>query len=251
MADEAEIYNKMGNFYDLVYPEDFDSEFYLKEARKCGGKVLELGCGTGRITIKLMKAGIDITGLDISERMLKLLEKNAGKEGLKPKTCLGDMRDFKIDEQFRLAIFPYRSFLHMLTRDDREKVLKNVYSHLEDGGKIVLHIYRPSEEELGCTGRLRKIDKSEVIKDNKRYVLDWSMQYYPENRNADYVITVNDENGNEVNRFEMTISFVTLEELKTLLGKAGFSNIKAYCGFDYEEFNEYCQEVVVVAEKWA
>lgn len=249
MAKESDVYNKMGDFYDLVYSEEYDSEFYLKEARKCGGRVLELGCGTGRIAIKLTKAGIDVVGLDISEKMLELLESNAKKEGLKVKTHLGDMKDFKISEKFRLAIFPYRSFLHLLTKSDREKTLKNVYSHLEKGGKIILHLYNPSEEELQKTGELHQIDRSTAVKEGKKFFLKWFLQYHPENGNADYVIVVKDKSGAEVNRFEMTISFAALDEVKELLENTGFRNIKTYCGFEYDDFDEFCQEAVVVAEK--
>jgi len=246
---ESEVYDQMGDFYDFVYSEDFDSDFYLKEAEKAKGKVLELGCGTGRIGIKLVKAGIDVTGLDISEKMLELLQRNATKERLKIKTHLGDMRDFKINEKFKLAIFPYRSFLHLLTRGDREKTLANIHSHLEKNGKVIIHIYNPSEEELKCTGELHKIDSNTVVKDGEKYHLDWFMQYHTENGTSDYVILVKDKNGNEVNKFEMKISFVSPDELKEILGKTGFRNIKTYCGFEYDELDEYCQEIVVVAEK--
>ncbi len=245
----ASVYDKMGDFYDLVYSEMFDSDFYLKEAKKCKGKVLELGCGTGRIIIRLLKEGIDATGLDSSEKMLEILEKNAGRAGLKPKTHLGDMRDFKISEKFRLAIFPYRSFLHLLTAADREKTLGNVYSHLEKGGKVIIHLYNPSREELGYTDEMHPADTDTVVKEGKTLTLRWFMQYHPENGIADYAISVMDEEGREVNRFEMTVSFVTPDEMRGLLEKAGFRNIKAYCGFDYEEYDGMCQEVLVVAEK--
>ncbi len=249
MADEAEVYDNMGDFYDLVYSDDFDSDFYIKEARACGGKVLELGCGTGRITMKLIKAGMEVTGLDISETMLELLEKNAAREGLRTKTHLGDMRDFRIQEKFRLAIFPYRSFLHILTDEDRKKTLGNVYSHLEKGGRIIIHIYSPSENELKCRGKLHEIERNRVWKGGRRYDLIWFMQYHPEDGTADYAIDVKDEKGNKTNRFEMKISFIGPEKLKKLLEETGFRNIKLYGGFDYERFDGSSQEVVVVAEK--
>jgi len=249
MAGEAEVYDSMGDFYDLVYSEDFDSGFYLREARECGGKVLELGCGTGRITLKLLKAGIDVTGLDVSEKMLELLKENAESAGLKVKTHLGDMRDFRIPAKFGLAIFPYRSFLHLLADADRRKTLRNVYLHLEKGGRIAIHIYNPSAEELKCTGILHEIEKNTVRKGGRKCELVWLMQYHPENGTADYIIDVKDEKGNGINKFEMTISFVEPEKLEKLLREAGFRNIKLYGGFNYEKYDASSQEVVVVAEK--
>ncbi len=249
MPEEPNVYDEMGDFYDFVYSEDFDSDFYLKEAKACKGKVLELGCGTGRITVRLLKEGIDITGLDMSEKMIELLERKAGKEGLKAKTHLGSMTDFKIDDRFKLAIFPYRSFLHLLSTAEREKTLANIYSHLEKGGKIILHIYNPSEQELDCTDTLHKIDEHTIVKEGKKYTMKWFLRYYPEKGTADYAILVFDETGREVNKFEMTIFFVTPDELKALLEKTGFKNITTYCGFEYEDYDGMCQEIVMVAEK--
>jgi len=249
MSKEADVYDQMGDFYDFVYSEGFDSDFYLKEAKKAKGRVLELGCGTGRIAIKLAKEGIEVTGLDMSEKMLELLKRNADKAGVQVKTHLGDMRSFEIDDGFKLAIFPYRSFLHLLSSGDREKTVRNVYNHLEDKGKIILHIYHPSQDELDCTGEFHKIDENTVVKEGRTYTLKWFLQYKHENGTADYMISVLDENGEEKEKFEMTIFYVTLNEIKTILEKTGFRNIKAYCGFDYEDYNPMCQEVVVVAEK--
>lgn len=249
MAKEADVYDQMGDFYDLVYSEAFDSDFYLKEAKKTGGKVLELGCGTGRISIKLARNGIKVTGLDMSDKMLELLKWNAMEAGVDVKTHLGDMRDFRIGDKFGLAIFPYRSFLHILSASDREKTISNVYKHLKKGGRIALHIYQPSQGELDCTGEFHKIDENTAVKEGKKYTLRWFLRYHPENGTADYIILVLDKDENEREKFEMTISFVTVNELKDILEKTGFKNIKAYCGFDYEDYDTMCQEVMVVAEK--
>ena len=114
---------------------------------------------------------------------------------------------------------------------------------------MITHIYNPSQEELEFSDRLHAVDTNTVVKEGREFNLKWFMQYHPENGLADYVIIVNDDKGNEVNRFEMTIYFVKFEELKEMLESQGFRNIRAYCGFNYEEYNEFCQEVVVVAEK--
>lgn len=66
-------FDRIARFYDYEnkgYVKDIP--FYLEYAKNCGGEVLELGCGTGRILIPMAKAGITITGLDISGEMLKI-----------------------------------------------------------------------------------------------------------------------------------------------------------------------------------
>ena len=62
----------LAELYDLVpgYSGRRDLQFYLDLCRDGGGKVLELGCGTGRVLLPVASAGVDIVGLDLSEHML-------------------------------------------------------------------------------------------------------------------------------------------------------------------------------------
>ncbi|NYZ77126.1 hypothetical protein H0O02_02305, partial [Candidatus Micrarchaeota archaeon] len=69
------------------------------------------------------------------------------------------------------------------------------------------------------------------------------------NGTADYVIEVKDNEGKNVNRFEMTVSFIDTKRLRGLLEECGFRSIKTYCGFDYGAFDDSCSEIVVMAEK--
>lgn len=79
-ADVDHIYFN-GRYYDYQY-KDFNEDipFWIKQARKYGEPVLELACGTGRITIPIAKEGIKIVGLDISQPMLAEAKKKAQKE---------------------------------------------------------------------------------------------------------------------------------------------------------------------------
>ena len=74
-------YNEFAELYDDVSKGlTGELEFYLKEAKKAKGKVLEAACGTGRILLPLLEAGIDIEGFDISKSMLDVLKQKAKKK---------------------------------------------------------------------------------------------------------------------------------------------------------------------------
>ncbi len=78
---EGLLYN--GRHYDLTNRDIVeDIPFYLNQVRKYGEPVLELACGTGRITIPLAEQGIQITGLDITDSMLAQAKKKAAGNGL-------------------------------------------------------------------------------------------------------------------------------------------------------------------------
>ena len=96
------------SMYDWIYSwKQDDISFYVNEARKSGGPVLELGCGTGRITIPVAKSGTEIVGMDISTKMLDLAQEKANRQ-ITDTTNLtfikGDMTHFSLNQKFSLVL---------------------------------------------------------------------------------------------------------------------------------------------------
>lgn len=244
-----EVYEDMAEVYDLIYGDQVDAEFYLREARNARGPVLEVGCGTGRILLRLVQAGIDAEGLDLSKKMLGVLKKKAEALKLDPKVMQADMRDFKIGKKFKLIIVPYRSFLHLASGADRKKALLNFKEHLADGGRLVMHCYNPSGEEFSMTGRFHRIALEKLRgPDGTRYLLDWYLDYDPKSRLARYKIIMSPEKGAS-RTFVMDIAYISLKEMERLFAECGYRYVRAYCGFDYGQIDENCREAVWIAEK--
>jgi SAM-dependent methyltransferase len=122
-----------------------DVEFYLEQARRYGGPILELGCGTGRILSPLAQAGYEVAGLDLSRAML---DQAAAKPELHGRVLEGDMRDFNIDRSFALIIIAARSFQHLIEPADQRAALSCVRRHLSLGGHLVLDMFDPNFELL-------------------------------------------------------------------------------------------------------
>jgi ubiquinone/menaquinone biosynthesis C-methylase UbiE len=83
MRDQNQAGGLIFDFYDLRIEGDYrpisgDVPFYLRQARKTGGPILELACGTGRIAIPLARAGFEVVGLDKSRAMLRIARAKAG-----------------------------------------------------------------------------------------------------------------------------------------------------------------------------
>lgn len=243
-----DVYSEIAEFYDLIYYDRYDLEFYLNEARNARGPVLEIGCGTGRIMLKMLQEGIDVTGIDLSQKMLDVLKSKAKSMGLYPKAFVGDMRTFKLDNEFNLIVIPYRSFLHLLNDGDRKIALLNFQKHLKKGGRLIIHTYNPSEFDLSLSEGFHHIDAENLkAQDGTPYSIDWYLDFDRKKNIANYRIVL--KKLEKEHSFEMTISHLPVKEMKMLLEKTGFKNVKCFCGFNYSDFNGKCNEVLWFAEK--
>jgi len=245
-----DVYDRMADLYDFIYSGDFDLDFYEEEAKKAKGPILEVGCGTGRVMLELIKKGIAVDGLDISKEMLRILKNKARMMGYSPRLYHADMRDFSLKKKYSLIIVPYRSFLHLSTDEDRLASLKKMNSHLRKGGKIMLHLYVPSEDEITTANEFRPIDCDSFTIGSRKFHTFWYMKYSEKGKRADYLIELH-EGDKKIKEFKMEIYFVPYAAMKKMLKKAGFEKIVAYADFSDKTFlpDEGAKEVIWVAEK--
>jgi SAM-dependent methyltransferase len=125
-----------------------DVPFYLEEARRARGPVVELGVGTGRIAVPIAADGIRVIGVDSSRAMLEVCAERAALAGAVLDLRLGDLREPPVDEQVPLVICPFRSLLHMHSDDDRRRALRAVRRLLRPGGRFVFDVFTPSREDI-------------------------------------------------------------------------------------------------------
>ena len=246
MAD----YDSIAEHYDLTHSTRIlrDKKFYVTSAKKAKGKVLEVGCGSGRIYLPLLAAGVDAYGIDISPKMLAVLEKNAKAGGLAPHAMLADMRTFRHKEKFALILIPFRAFLHMLSARDQLSTLKNLRAHLAPGGKLMLTFFFPSPafiaEKYGKGKRNREFSdrKSGIAVTSESYFID------EPNQVVQCIFRVS-RRGRQVAVQKFTITLLYKKEFELLLRLAGFSKWQVYGGFKKEKLISSRQEMVWIIEK--
>ena len=129
-----------------------DVRYYVDLAVLSGGPVLEYGCGNGRIAIPIARSGVDVTGVDLSGPMLadfrKRLAAEPGEVRARVRLKQGDMRAVALRKRFPLVLCTFNAFLHLYSRDDVERFLGRVRSHLAPGGELVFDISIPEPIEL-------------------------------------------------------------------------------------------------------
>lgn len=105
-----------------------------------GGPVLELGCGTGELSVPLAEAGFSVTGLDDSSALLEF----AAAKNSDVRWIEGDMRGFDLNERFALIMLPSDNLGHLHTPEDFESCMNSVKRHLVPGGVFVIDVFVPN-----------------------------------------------------------------------------------------------------------
>ncbi len=158
MEEKTPLYSTRGlivETYDALYDaymQKDDIAFYKEMAAQCGGPILELGSGTGRIAWPLAEAGHHVQGLEFSEAMLEVAESKRGnypgEVGGRIKFAHGDMRDFELDETFSLAVIAFRTFQANLSESDQRSCLRCIRRHMRPGGILIIQLFDPRLEYL-------------------------------------------------------------------------------------------------------
>jgi SAM-dependent methyltransferase len=155
-SDAPIDYDLVADVYDLYVTSDLDVGFYVAEAGKVKGKVLELMCGTGRVSVPLLEAGVDLTCVDASERMLARLEERLRVRKLEARVLRADIRHLDLDEEaFDLALIPFHSFSELVSPRDRELALRAVHGCLREGGRLICPLHNPAIRAGSADGALR------------------------------------------------------------------------------------------------
>ncbi len=127
--------------YDLEESATWGVEFYKTLAVQTGGPILEIACGTGRVSIPIASLGLAVTGLDIVPAMLERARQKS--RGLDTRWLEGDARNFALKERFRLIYLTGNAFQAFLTRADQEALLGRVHAHLQDTGLFAFETRNP------------------------------------------------------------------------------------------------------------
>jgi SAM-dependent methyltransferase len=139
-------YDSIAHLYDVDMGRNMrfdDVALYAELAERAGGRVLELGCGNGRILLELLARRVDAVGADCSPRMLAELGDKALARGLAPRTCLMDARALGFATAFKLVLCPYSLITYMTDNADALRMLAAIRGVLVPSGRVVLDAFIP------------------------------------------------------------------------------------------------------------
>jgi SAM-dependent methyltransferase len=243
------LYRQTAHIYDFdprPIAKD-DILFFLDLAKDISGPILELACGTGRVTIPLATAGYNVWGLDLSQDMLNQFAvkvKNLdSKIASRIHVSKNDMADFRLDKKFKLIIIPFRTFQALSDNEQMSNCLKCVKSHLGIDGRFVIHVVRPYERLDHSWLKPETLDwevfdeqtQSKISRYQKRISIDVNKQLL----RVDLIYKITDKHGKKENLIEpLTISYLYEDQIKDLLQSHGFAIEESYGYFDKRPLSE-------------
>ncbi|MEN6369521.1 MAG: class I SAM-dependent methyltransferase [Thermotogota bacterium] len=248
--------------YDAAVP-DWPGEisFYLDAAdwaKTCGEVVLELACGTGRVALRLARAGAKVVGLDLSSAMLEAArEKSVDVPNVS--WVEADMRSFDLERTFGLILIPGHAFHNLLTPDDQVACLSCVKRHLAPGGTLIVHLDHQDMAWLGDLVRAKGgvFEEEETFRRPKTGRAVRAMRAWRYERSTQTAICETrweelDENGHVVESHEtgpIRLHCLFRFEVEHLIARVGLEVRATYGDFFGEPLSDDSSQMIWVATK--
>jgi SAM-dependent methyltransferase len=247
------LYDPFARYYDADFRDYHEDVPFLREmARRTGGPILELMCGTGRVLTPLAEAGFTLTGVDLSPAMLELARDTLADAGLAEQVTLveGDVRDLTLPpEQFALAFIAVNSFMHLESVRDQLAALSNARRALTRRGLLVIDLFNP--------------DPRELTREDNRLVLD--REYELDGRHVQKFVAIDSDPAAQLSRvtylydetdadggltrrtMHFTLRWLYRFELEHLLARAGFTLRNLYGSYELDDYGAGSPRMIAVA----
>jgi SAM-dependent methyltransferase len=252
---------EFGLLYDSMpaYAARHDVPFYVAEATRARGQVLELGCGTGRVLLSMARAGATVTGLDGATRMLDRCRAKLADEPEEARARVtlheGDARDFDLGATFALVIAPFRVLQHLVTIDDQLQCLASVARHLPRGGRFIFDVFNPSFAVMTADRSPEREDTPELVladgRSLRRTARTVRVRWTEQVSEAELIYYLAERPGAMPTRYVQAFDmrWYLRAELIHLLARGGFRVQTVLGNFDRSPLTDASPEQVVLAER--
>ena len=244
------IYDLLSRVYDSINSDidykawaDFFEKILDREAKARPELVLDLGCGTGKMTLELSSRGYDMTGIDYSPDMLDVARDTAEEQGADVLWLCQDMREFELYGTVDLTVSCLDCINHLTRPSDVEKTFKLVHNYLIPDGLFVFDINGKYKFENIYA------DRSYVMEEDGGVCI-WQNNYDEKKKICDFYITLFEEcEDGRYERYdeEQRERMYTLAEMKRMLEKSNLEFIGAYSDFDFTEATDMDERIYIVA----
>ena len=242
------MYNEFAYLYDsLINDVDYKkwADYYFGIFRRYGHKPslgLDLGCGTGNLTLELSRRGVEMTGIDISEDMLMVArEKSEGQDIL---YLNQDMTEFELYGTVDFVVSSLDCVNYITDKRELLKVFKLVNNYLDPGGLFIFDINTRHKLE-------NIIGNNTFVLENDDVFCSWQNEYDKQRKLSDFYLTFfcKDEDGYARFDEQHTERAYEIHEIKALVEKSGMKLLKVYDSLSFENPKKNSERVFFVAQE--
>jgi len=238
---------------------DIENDAYTGElnllgnwAIKQGGPIIDLACGTGRMTIPLAQKGFELIGVDIHAGMLELAKKKANEIFIQIEWLEQDCTMLQIDKKSPLIFMVGNSFQHFHTNEQQNLVLRSIHNHLEKDGIFIFEMRFPNAEELlqQSTEEYWKTYTDTV--ENKKVDVYTISNYDPLEQIQHYTTIrkyLDDSNVIEERRTNISLRYTYPKEMERLLSENGLDILHIYEDWKESPLSRGSDEMIYVCRK--
>lgn len=244
------IYDLLAPFYDSINADidykawaDFFEKIFDKESKARPELVLDLGCGTGKMTLELASRGYDMTGIDLSTEMLDVARGIAEEAGHDILWLAQDMREFELYGTVDAAVSCLDCINHLTKPSDVKKTFDLVHNYLIPDGIFIFDINGKAKFENVYA------DRSYVMEEDGGVCI-WQNYYDKKTKLCDFYITLFEETPDgRYERYdeEETERMFTLSDMKKMLSASGLEFIGAYSDFNFTEADDSSERIYIAA----
>lgn len=206
-----------------------------------GAKILDAGCGPGRISVELALRGLEVTGVDLIQSELDAAAETAADENVDLELIRADLRTFKSDKKFDCAVNLYTSFGYCDTIEEDAQILKSICNSLKDSGYFIL-------ENLSRETAIMNFTEGEWFERAGKTVLtQFEVVRAWEGLRSRWIL-IDNETGGRIDH-EFVQRLYSAVELKRIMLGIGFKSVEIYGNYDFSPYNQNAKTMVIVARK--
>jgi len=235
--------DRIADVYDELYPEvptsgPVESTVAFLASLAGSGPALELGIGTGRVAIPLQAAGVEVHGIDASERMVARLRAKPG--GDRIPVTMGDFVELSLAERFAVVYVPFNTFFGLLSQDDQISCMRSVARHLTADGAFVIEAFVPDPSRFDLGQRVSAIRVEPDL-----VALEITKHDPVEQRSYSQHVLIREDG---IRLWPVQIRYAFVAELDLMAGRAGLRLRERWADWDRTPFTSDSPKHISVYE---
>jgi SAM-dependent methyltransferase len=237
--------------YDQEFRDrEHELPFYKRHSQSTKGEVLEIACGTGRITLPIAAGGVTIAGVDASGPMIALARQKAIEAQLTVDWYEQDARSMNLGRRFGLAFIATNALQHLHDLDSLRAFFSRVREHLDVDGRLIIDVFNPSIAKLARTPGAPYPHKTFTLLDGRKVDVDADSEYLADAQLFHFVLTYRHDR-QVIRTKDVFMRCFFPEELLLLCRLGGFDVVQRFGDYDEAPFTKNAPKQIVLCRRSA